>query len=101
MEITNNLAELDQMSAKELVEAAKKGIHADFNGVVKYGNAWKMLDCSTGSAGVRCPWRFAPLYYGGYAGLAAEHGYIAPGNSAWDGRPRLCGAGKKRGEWSA
>ncbi|RGG59028.1 efflux RND transporter periplasmic adaptor subunit [Blautia sp. AF19-10LB] len=34
MEITNNLAELDQMSAKELVEAAKKGIHADFNGVV-------------------------------------------------------------------
>lgn len=34
MEITNNLAELDQMSAKEMVEAAKKGIHADFNGVV-------------------------------------------------------------------
>lgn len=34
MEITNNLAELDQMSAKELVEAAKKGISADFNGVV-------------------------------------------------------------------
>ena len=28
MEITNNLAELDQMSAKELVEAAQKGIHA-------------------------------------------------------------------------
>ena len=34
MELTNNLAELDQMSAKELVEAAQKGIHADFNGVV-------------------------------------------------------------------
>ena len=34
MEITNNLAELDQMSAKELVEAAQKGIRADFNGVV-------------------------------------------------------------------
>lgn len=34
MEITNNLAELDQMSAEELVEAAKKGIRADFNGVV-------------------------------------------------------------------
>ena len=34
MEITNNLAELDQMSAKELVEAAKKGITADFNGVI-------------------------------------------------------------------
>ena len=34
MEITNNLAELDQMSAKELVNAAKKGISADFNGVI-------------------------------------------------------------------
>ena len=33
-EITNNLSELDQMSAQELVEAAKKGIKADFNGVV-------------------------------------------------------------------
>lgn len=34
MEITNNLSELDQMSAQELVEAAKRGIKADFNGVV-------------------------------------------------------------------
>lgn len=34
MELTNNLSELDQMSAEELVEAAKKGIRADFNGVV-------------------------------------------------------------------
>ena len=34
MEITNNLSELDQMSAQELVEAAKTGIKADFNGVV-------------------------------------------------------------------
>lgn len=34
MQITNNLSELDQMSAEELVEAAKKGISADFNGVV-------------------------------------------------------------------
>lgn len=34
MQITNNLSELDQMSAQELVEAAKKGISADFNGVV-------------------------------------------------------------------
>lgn len=34
MEITNNLSELDQMSAQELVEAVKKGIKADFNGVV-------------------------------------------------------------------
>ena len=34
MEITNNLSELDQMSAQELVEAAKKGIKVDFNGVI-------------------------------------------------------------------
>lgn len=34
MEITNNLSELDQMSAQELVESAKKGITADFNGVI-------------------------------------------------------------------
>lgn len=34
MEITNNLSELDQMSAQELVETAKKGIKADFNGVI-------------------------------------------------------------------
>lgn len=34
MKITNNLSELDQMSAQELVEAAKKGIKADFNGVI-------------------------------------------------------------------
>ena len=53
------------------------------------------------SAGVRCPWRFASLNVGGGAGLAAENGNSAPGTSAWYGRPRLCGAGKKRGEWSA
>ena len=55
----------------------------------------------TDSAGVRCPWRFAHLYSGGFAGLAAGNGNYAPGNSHWYGRPRLCGAGKKRGEWSA
>ena len=55
----------------------------------------------TNSAGVRCPWRFADLNGGGIAGLAAEFGDNAPGYSGWYGRPRLCGAGKKRGEWSA
>lgn len=55
----------------------------------------------TASAGVRCPWRFAALVDGGTAGLAAEYGDTAPGYSSWYGRPRLCGAGKKRGEWSA
>lgn len=34
MEITTNLSELDQMTAQELVETAKKGIKADFNGVI-------------------------------------------------------------------
>ena len=61
----------------------------------------KSAFCGTNSAGVRCPWRFAILHNGGYAGLAAEAGDFAPGNSYWSGRPRLCGAGKKRGEWSA
>ena len=55
----------------------------------------------TNSAGVRCPWRFTSLPNGGDAGLAAGAGYYAPGGSGWGGRPRLCGAGKKRGEWSA
>ena len=61
----------------------------------------KSAFCGTYSAGVRCPWRFASLNFGGLAGLAAENGNSAPGNSVWYGRPRLCGAGKKRGEWSA
>ena len=57
--------------------------------------------CGTSSAGVRCQWRFAGLGYGGFAGLAAGLGSPAPGFSYWHSRPRLCGAGKKRGEWSA
>ena len=40
------------------------------------------------SAGVRCPWRFANLNNGGYAGLAAENGNNAPGNANWNSRPR-------------
>ena len=62
---------------------------------------FKSTFCGVSSAGVRCPWRFAALNNGGAAGLAAEHGNNAPGNSYWNSRPRLCGAGKKRGEWSA
>lgn len=61
----------------------------------------KSAFCGTSSAGVRCPWRVAGLNLGGGAGLAAVAGHIAPGGSGWYGRPRLCGAGKKRGEWSA
>ena len=54
-----------------------------------------------GSAGVRCPWRFAYLSDFGASGLAAESGSAAPGSSNWHSRPRLCGSGKKRGEWAA
>lgn len=43
----------------------------------------------TSSAGVRCPWRFANLNNGGNAGLAAENGNNAPGNSNWNSRPRI------------
>ena len=43
----------------------------------------------TPSAGVRCPWRFANLNNGGNAGLAAENGNNAPGNSNWNSRPRI------------
>ena len=45
--------------------------------------------CGPSSAGVRCPWRFAGLGYGGFAGLAAELGSNAPGNSNWNSRPRI------------
>ena len=54
-----------------------------------------------GSAGVRCPWRFANLSYGAYAGLACGYGHYSPGGAIWSSRPRLCGAGKKRGEWTS
>ena len=53
------------------------------------------------SAGVRCPWRFAYLNAFGFSGLAAGSGNAAPGSSNWHSRPRLCGSGKKRGEWAA
>ena len=62
---------------------------------------FKSAFCGTNSAGVRSPWRFCILSNGGTAGLAGEIGYNAPSYSYWNGRPRLCGAGKKRGEWSA
>ena len=52
------------------------------------------------STGVRSPWRFCSLGDGGRAGLAGEYGSDAPSHSNWSGRPRLCGSGKKRGEWS-
>lgn len=50
---------------------------------------FKSAFCGTGSAGVRCPWRFANLNNGGNAGLAAENGNNAPGNSNWNSRPRI------------
>ena len=52
-------------------------------------------------AGVRCPWRFGYLYDGTPAGLACEDGSGGPSGANWAGRPRLSGAGKKRGELTA
>ena len=54
----------------------------------------------TYSAGVRCPWRYGTLNVGAAAGLACGNGDNAPGYAGWNGRPRLCGSGKKRGEWA-
>ena len=51
--------------------------------------------------GTRCPWRFGGLGGGARGGLAYGDGYHWPGGAHWHGRPRLSGAGKKRGEWTA
>ena len=52
------------------------------------------------SSGVRAPWVFADLGDTGRAGLACAYG-LAPSSASWNGRPRLSGSGKKRGEWAA
>ena len=54
----------------------------------------------TYSAGVRCPWRYGSLDNDAYAGLACGSGAPPPSDSSWHSRPRLCGSGKKRGEWA-
>ena len=65
-------------------------------------NTWyKSAFCGPASAGVRCPWRFGYLNYGATAGLACESGNLSPSTAYWHGRPRLSGAGKKRGDWTA
>ena len=53
------------------------------------------------SSGVRAPWRFLNLGYGGSGGLAGATGNYTPGYAFWNVRPRLSGSGKKRGEWAA
>ena len=62
---------------------------------------FKSAFSGAGSAGVRSPWRFGILNYGGAAGVASETGNSAPSGSSWNSRPRLGGSGKKRGEWTA
>ena len=52
------------------------------------------------AAGVRAPWRYGGLNYGVYGGLACAYGNGAPSIATWDGRPRLSGSGKSRGEWA-
>ncbi len=56
---------------------------------------------SPGGAGVCAPWRFGALNDGGFCGLPCALGGRGPGDSLWDGVPRLAGSGKKRGEWPA
>ena len=70
-----------------------------FNGssTTYYKSAFK----GTYSTGTRCPWRFGDLSNGAAGGLAYELGYLWPSLAYWFGRPRLSGAGKKRGEWAA
>ena len=62
---------------------------------------YKSAFLGAGGTGARCPWRFGPLSDGAYGGLACENGYHWPSRAYWYGRPRLSGAGKKRGEWAA
>ena len=52
------------------------------------------------SSGVRCPWRFGPLYDGTFGGLAYEILNDSPFSSDWSGVPWLAGAEKKRGEYA-
>ena len=52
---------------------------------------------STGSAGLRAPWRGGNLYDGGSAGLPCAYGFSGPSSAFWSGVPRLAGSGKKRG----
>ena len=61
---------------------------------------YKSAFCGSGGAGVRCPWRFGGLNDWGVAGLACGLGGFGPASASWAGRPRLSGAGKKRGEWA-
>ena len=60
---------------------------------------YKSAFYGSSGAGVRCPWRFGGLYGWDAAGFACGRG-SGPASAGWDGRPRLSGAGKKRGEWA-
>ncbi|MDO4338884.1 MAG: efflux RND transporter periplasmic adaptor subunit [Eubacteriales bacterium] len=48
MDITNNLTELEAKTAEELVEEGKKGIHADFNGVISKASVQEGATVSQG-----------------------------------------------------
>ena len=58
---------------------------------------YKSAFSGAGSAGVRCPWRFAVLYDGGVAGLACEYGADAPAGAGWSSRPRPEGQDPSKG----
>lgn len=58
---------------------------------------FKSVFIGTFSTGVWSPWRFGSMDAETAAGLACELGANASSSSTWNGRPRLGGAGKKRG----
>ncbi len=49
LSVSNNLTELDAKSAKELVEEGKKGISADFNGVISKSAVQQGASGNTGN----------------------------------------------------
>ena len=83
---------------KKFVQTAKGILFpAKFDG--SSSTYYKSGFTGTASAGVRCPWRFGVLHGFAYCGLGCANGNGTPGHAYWNGRPRLCGSGKKRGEW--
>ena len=88
------ITELGELTAEAMIPKA-------FNGGSSSTYYRAAVASSGGAGGRRCPWRGGSLAAGGSCGLPCAHGNYSPGNSYWDGAPRLAGSGKTRGEWPA
>ena len=86
----NYIKDMNELESEAMIPLEFEGSSSTY-----YRSAF---NSSGGSGGVRCPWRGGSLCDGPAAGLACASGYLAPGDSHWDGAARLTGAGKKRGE---